>query len=397
MIRSIHPFPARMAPELALESLAALPPNSTVLDPMSGSGTVVRQAAELGHRPIGFDMDPLAVLMARVWTTEVDNDLIGQVSENILDQIKDLGRTKIALPWIDESDQTKEFVNYWFGKPQQLALRKVAYVLDEFSKRRYSKEKQAAADIVRIALSRIIVTKEQGASLARDTSHSRPHKVSEASDYDVMEGLERSIKLVRKRLSDNPAMGEASIKLGDARSLRSLKSASIDAVLTSPPYLNAIDYLRGHRMSLVWLGHRIENLRGIRSSSIGAERAPDKPQTSIKFKRIANSMCNSTSLSTRYKSMIERYSQDVYRMVSEISRVTRPGGSATFVVGNSCLKGSFIQNSDGVATAAEMLGFQLTHRYERPLPAQSRYLPITAEGALGKRMRTETILSFERQ
>jgi DNA modification methylase len=68
MIRTIHPFPARMAPELALETLNDLAANSVVLDPMSGSGTVIRQAAEMGHRPIGFDMDPLAVLMSQVWT-----------------------------------------------------------------------------------------------------------------------------------------------------------------------------------------------------------------------------------------------------------------------------------------------------------------------------------------
>ena len=71
MIRSIHPFPARMAPGLALDSLSALKPQSVVLDPMSGSGTVLRQALELGHEAIGFDVDPLAVLMATVWTTRL--------------------------------------------------------------------------------------------------------------------------------------------------------------------------------------------------------------------------------------------------------------------------------------------------------------------------------------
>lgn len=65
-IRTIHPFPARMAPELALSALASLKKGSIVLDPMAGSGTVLRQALALGHRAIGFDMDPLAVLMSRV-------------------------------------------------------------------------------------------------------------------------------------------------------------------------------------------------------------------------------------------------------------------------------------------------------------------------------------------
>ncbi|MBO9325941.1 MAG: hypothetical protein J7463_11270 [Roseiflexus sp.] len=68
--KPIHPFPARMAPELALRAIEELEPLSTILDPMMGSGTVVRVAAEAGHRAIGQDIDPLAVLMTRVWTVD---------------------------------------------------------------------------------------------------------------------------------------------------------------------------------------------------------------------------------------------------------------------------------------------------------------------------------------
>ncbi|MFZ6769650.1 hypothetical protein ACO0LM_21560 [Undibacterium sp. Di26W] len=397
MIRTIHPFPARMAPELALATLSNLAPGSTVLDPMSGSGTVIRQAAEMGHKPIGFDMDPLAVLMSKVWTSPVDDELIGNVADSLLKDVIDLDSKDVWLPWIDESIQTTEFIDYWFGKQQQMELRKIAYVLHKFSECRFSKAKHSAADVVRIALSRIIITKEQSASLARDTSHSRPHKVTDSSDYDISEGLQRSLNQVRKRLLENPPTGESLIKLGDARSLKAMKRESVDAVLTSPPYLNAIDYLRGHRMSLVWLGHRIEDLRGVRSSSIGAERAPDKPIKTDRFDPIQRAMCDLSELPTKHQSMIERYSEDVYRMVSEIARVTKPGGTATFVVGNSCLKGIFIQNSAGVAIAASMHGLKELRTYERDLPSNSRYLPMTKDGALGKRMRTETIISFERQ
>jgi len=396
MIRSIHPFPARMAPELALASLADLPQGSVVLDPMSGSGTVIRQAAEMGHRPVGFDMDPLAVLMSRVWTRSVKDDLVEKISTEIFREARILRLEDATLPWVDESAVTTAFIKYWFGQEQQEDLRRLAFVLHKFSQRRFSKEKQAAADVVRIALSRIIVTKEQGASLARDTSHSRPHKVASSSNYDVFDGLSRSIKQVRKRLTENPEIGNSTINLGDARSLRSLKSASVDAVLTSPPYLNAIDYLRGHRMSLVWLGYQIENLRTVRSNSIGAERAPNLPLTMSKFEPIQGAMCSVMDLEKKYRPMVARYSEDLYKMVKELSRVTKPGGLATFVVGNSCLKGTFINNSAGVAAAARMVGFREVRTYERDLPSQNRYLPLTENGALGKRMRTETIITFER-
>ena len=68
----IHPFPARMAPGIALSALADSDRQLRVLDPMMGSGTVLAMARAYGHRAYGVDLDPLAVLIARVWTTAYD-------------------------------------------------------------------------------------------------------------------------------------------------------------------------------------------------------------------------------------------------------------------------------------------------------------------------------------
>ena len=43
-------------------------------------------------------------------------------------------------------------------------------------------------------------------------------------------------------------------------------------MVTSPPYLNAIDYMRGHKMSLVWMGWTIGALRDVRGEAVGVER-----------------------------------------------------------------------------------------------------------------------------
>jgi len=383
-----------MAPELAIDTLRHLATGSLVLDPMAGSGTVIRQATDLGHQAVGYDMDPLAVLMARVWTTPVEDRLVGEIYAQLL---RDIERNRDPyLPWVDDDAETREFIDYWFAETQRNILRRIAATLHEFSLRRFSKAKHAAADVIRVALSRIIITKEQGASLARDTSHSRPHKVASCSSYDVLQGLDRSLRQVRKRLSDFPPRVGAQVSFGDARSMLSIENGEVDAVLTSPPYLNAIDYLRGHRMSLVWLGHRIADLRRIRSSSIGAERAPDSLAILDSFTRMRVSMGDIDELPARYSSMVDRYCEDLYRLASETSRVLRRHATATFVVGNSCLKGVFVRNSNALLAAASMCGLSLVKEFERDLPIRSRYLPITGTSSLGKRMRTETILVFQK-
>lgn len=399
MIKPIHPFPARMAPQLALDNLKHFKPGSMVLDPMAGSGTVLRQASELGHRALGFDTDPLAVLMAKVWTTPVDDAALSQLASKVINEARCLSEEGLELAWLDQDQETLSYVTYWFAEAQRQDLRRLASALSHFGSRRMQPSMRAVLDVLRLALSRIIVTKAAGASLARDASHSRPHKVAEASNFQVIPAFERSVRQLRRFLSEEAPKGNVMIKRGDARSLRSVKNCSIDVVLTSPPYLNAIDYMRGHRLALVWLGYPLSELREIRSNNIGSERAPACPQVAARQRAIRDTLCEEKDLSPRYRGMVARYAQDIHGFMFQVHRVLKPGGRAVLVVGNSCLKGTFIRNADGVVAAAERIGLKEQGRSERDLPPGSRYLPMpkSSDTPLGKRMRTETILTFERK
>jgi hypothetical protein len=377
-----------MAPDLALVSMEDLPAGSVVLDPMVGSGTVVRHATELGHEALGFDMDPLAVLMSRAWTTSVSDAAIDTELKIVLEQVEGLGSTVPALPWQQDPD-TLKFVDYWFHKNQRGDLARLAFVLDRRKATVQELTGVAALTVLLVAFSRIIITKEQGASLARDTSHSRPHKVATESEYRVIPNFVRSLAQLRKRLLEHPPTGSADIHHGDARSLR-IADETVDAVVTSPPYLNAIDYMRGHRMSLVWLGHSIPELRTVRSTSIGAERASGAT-VSQDVVSVMAAMRGTELLTGRLEGIVTRYAVDLLAMTSETARVLKPGGRTTFVVGNSCIKGRFIDNAAGVAKAALAAGLLVEQSRERDLPAANRYLPVSGD-ALSKRMRTETVL-----
>lgn len=390
MTAPIHPFPARMAPELALQALEQVPRWGVVVDPMMGSGTVIRQASDLGLTAIGFDMDPLAVLMSRVWTTPVEDTRVQKVFSEAAKIALAADPEEVSLPWIDEDEETRDFVSYWFGKSQIAALRCWASALAILSEDLVGDD-ATALDVVRIALSRIIVTKEQCASLARDTSHSRPHRVTLESDYCVHQGIYRSLKMVCTRLRNSPPSGGARVGLGDARAL-SLVDQSADAVLTSPPYLNAIDYLRGHRMSLVWLGHSLRSLRNIRSASIGAERAPEAGEPV--HAEVRATLGDLDQLPRRYQAMIDRYITDVVRLAAEVRRVLKPGGTSTLVVGNSTLKGVFIKNSAAISKAFELEGLTFVKESVRDLPSKSRYLPMATGSSLANRMRQETVLKW---
>jgi hypothetical protein len=386
-----------MAPEIAVARLRALPPYSTVLDPMAGSGTVLRHASEAGHRAIGFDTDPLAVLMAKVWTTPVDTGLVRSMARDVVERARETEAGGSSLAW-QAGSETSAFVRYWFGEAQAAELKRLAYQLELLDSFACAPPQADAVDCLRLALSRIIVTKDRGASLARDVSHSRPHKALATSGFEVMPAFVKAISGLCSNLESAAPPGGVRVDLGDARRL-DLLNASVDYLLTSPPYLNAIDYMRGHRLALVWLGYSLGSLRRIRSDSIGAERAPDCASVPDESLHVAiRQMGEIERLPGRLQMMVFRYAGDLSMMLAEAKRVLRRGGKATFVVGNSCLRGVFISNAECLKALATSLGLTLESEQERDLPVQSRYLPPPESGAsaLGRRMRTESVLEFSR-
>ena len=380
----IHPFPARMAPELVSGSLAAVPAGGQVLDPMCGSGTVARAAVEAGLRCVGRDVDPLAVLMARAWTTPVDATIIHSAAGDLVREAKALADREIERP---TDAATVRFVAYWFAPRQEAELARLATAL----RRRDEPLRNALA----VALSRIIVSKEMMASLARDTSHSRPHKVADANDFDVHAGFLRSARHVATRLDPDRIKGWADVRRADARSLEDVEDASVDLVITSPPYLNAIDYLRGHRLALVWLGHDVGFLRAVRAGSVGAERAMPETEAHPDVSRFVRDSEDST-LASRHRGWIRRYASDMTAVLRQLGRVVKGSGRVVLVLGNSFLRGTTIDNAGLVESLARSIGFETTSRHEREIPARRRYLPPpgAGNGALDARMRTETVLAF---
>ena len=110
-----------MAPEIALDKIELLTkPGATVLDPMCGSGTVVRLASEQERVGIGADLDPLAVIITRTachgsWATNLEAR-----ADAMADRAWRLGG---QLPeWIKKDTETAEFVDYWFAPEQASEL-----------------------------------------------------------------------------------------------------------------------------------------------------------------------------------------------------------------------------------------------------------------------------------
>ncbi|MFF9752693.1 hypothetical protein ACF1FC_07750 [Streptomyces sp. NPDC014344] len=251
------------------------------------------------------------------------------------------------------------------------------------------------------AFSRLIITKDKGASKARDVSHSRPHRVRDTASFDVVERFLPSVSTVARRVAaqrQDMLVPSGAERLGSFTPLRAdgrsipLGSDSVDSVMTSPPYLVAIDYLRGHRMSLVWMGYDIDYLRELRGTNIGSSRGGPAEAEVQRIQETATSGI----LGPSDVRLVNRYIGDMWRVISEIARVLRPDGGATFVIADARLKGANISVEKIIVELCGLEGLSLSSRACREIPANRRYLPPPRSSGKGLdlRMREEVILGF---
>src|ERR1035441_7591693 len=115
-IHPVHPFPARMAPSIVQERLGTSSKGLLVLDPMSGSGTTIVTARLRGHHAIGFDTDPLAILIANTWSSDIDPIRLRlearRVLTNATERFHNLALKEAYPPNADI--ETRAFVRFWF-------------------------------------------------------------------------------------------------------------------------------------------------------------------------------------------------------------------------------------------------------------------------------------------
>jgi len=366
-----HAFAAKFPPQLPKVFIQGLTDRGdVVLDPMMGSGTTIVEAFLAGRKAIGFDIDPLAVHLCRVKVTPQNVERLTALGEEVLNG----ARWLFAAPTVVTEElsrrfdtKTKEFIDYWFLPHTQHELMALIMAIENV-------KDEAIKDFLELTFSSIIITKSGGVSMARDLAHTRPHRDETKVPQSALAAFEYRLK---KNIAGIAELrdGEGTVELhsGDARAL-TLADESVDLVVTSPPYANAIDYMRAHKFSLVWFGSRIEELTRLRATYIGSERVADtnlaflthRPETVIR--QLARK-------DPRKAKVLRKYFTDMSNAISEMYRVLRPDSAAIIVVGTSTIRGINVETHRCLADIAAEIGFQVVGVANRQLDRNRRMMP----------------------
>ncbi|MGI0013596.1 MAG: DNA methyltransferase [Nitrososphaera sp.] len=390
----LHAFAAKFPPQLPRAFIRGLSkPGDIVLDPMMGSGTTIVEALLEGRQAIGLDIDPLALRLGRVKTMPLDIGCLREAGHEVVLKanylLADNGKVERGLAESFDH-RTKEFIDYWFLPVTQRELMALALAIRDVSD-------ESARRFLELTFSSIIVTKSGGVSLARDLAHSRPHLDKTKNPKNALEQFSARLRKNLKSIAQLKTNGTTAMPLaGDARKMP-LMDAAVDLIVTSPPYANAIDYMRAHKFSLVWFGETIGNLSELRAEYIGSERVgqlpyselPDRPERIVQRLR---------ELDRSKAAILWKYYVEMKLALAEMHRVLRDDSAAIVVVGTSSMRGIDVQTHDCLADIAAAVGFGVVGVVRRILDRNKRMMPARfgkkTDSMIEQRMHEEYVIGL---
>jgi DNA modification methylase len=388
----VHAFAAKFPPQLPRAFIRGLTvPGDVVLDPMMGSGTTIVEALLEGRRGIGLDIDPLALRVSQAKTMLMSADDLRHTSLKVISQAQALLANNSVEKLLQNFDScTKEFVDYWFYPHTQRELAALILSIQTV-------DVSLVRRFLELTFSSIIVTKSGGVSRARDLAHSRPHLDKEKNPKNALEQfslrLQKNIKSMAHLDTKDPL---AAGLPGDARSMP-LRSEVIDLIVTSPPYANAIDYMRAHKFPLVWLGESVVNLTELRARYIGSERINGAQYAALPDK--TEGIIRQLEKQDRKKSFILRkYFTEMQAVLAEMYRVLRKDSPAIIVVGPSIMRGIDVQTHHCLAEIAQETGFSVIGVGQRSLDRNRRMMPARfgkkTDSMIEQRMHEEYVIGL---
>lgn len=405
-LHALHPFAARFPHGLAGHFITALTRHGdTVLDPMCGSGITLLEGWQASRSVIGVDLDPLARRQSMARTTALDPQDVRAAGDAALRCAEELHSgashpaDPLALVRGSMDDATLKFLDYWFFEETQQELAALVLAIR-------AEPDPDLRNLLEVVFSSTIVTKSGGVSRARDLAHTRPHRVADKTPRRPIRQfaalLDRAVDAYAA--VDPDTVGDSRIIAGDARSLP-LPDDGVDLIVTSPPYANALDYMRAHKFSLAWLGDPIPSLTGLRAQYIGSESGGNPPgadQSAAELPSSVQAVVEQLSAKDAPKSrVLRRYFADMSAAIGEMARVLRPGAAAVIVVGPSTMRGLPIPTHDCLAALASQAGLDVVKVAPRKLDRDRRMMPArngppqadgdTAAG-IERRMHTEYII-----
>jgi hypothetical protein len=298
-------------PEFFIERLTM--PGDVVYDPFMGRGTTPLQAALMGRNAIGNDINPLSVLLTRPRISPPS--------------IPEIARRLDELDWKAEVDPNDELLTFYHPETLGEIISLKRYLL--------RRDEEGSLDKVDDWIRMVAINRLTGHSSGFFSVYSLPpnQAVSIASQERINRKRNQTpprryvaqiiLKKSRALLKDGvpPSISSFAFSTAAAENTPSIEESTVDLVVTSPPFLDIVQYASDN-----WLRCWFAGIEA-RSVGISMHRKP------------------------------EDWQNFVTKTFSELARVVRPGGHVCFEVGE--VRNGTVRLDSIVLAAIEDLPFRV--------------------------------------
>lgn len=363
-------YPCKYIPQIPSWAMDKyLNKKSTVLDPFCGSGTTLLEASLRGHKGLGVEIDKFGQLLTKVKTQKVNADFSEKI-HLFKNKLSKLGRaSKEKRPSISNFD-------LWFSSENASLLGKFNYLIEK------TKEDQYVNDFLKVCFASLIRKASKADEVSPKPYVSKKYK---KQHRDIEEEFVRIIDKNLERTIDASKLLKSSCEIvGDDARTFSVKN-KVDLVVTSPPYINAFDYVRTLRLENLWLGLQSEDdLRTVKKRHVGTESVDIYTQLDgINFltKELERVFKEIYIKDKKRAFVVLKYFQDMKDNIETIKKSLKTNGYYVIVVGNSSIRGIEVSTHKILIEIASKIGFKSDLVFSYII--KNRYLRIPRNGRGG--------------
>lgn len=348
-----------------------------VLDPFGGVGTTVVEAKKRGATAHGVEVHPFISWVAEQKTNwDIDLGELQNEKSELQDLVSDALDERDYNEYISD-DEEPEFLYKVFDNRKLGEL----FIIDDIVTNEFESD---YTDIWRMALVSSLRDVCKANTVFPYVQPSSTKDSTPEPEAVYSEKLSMVVDDLAKVIRETDEIGESTIHNIDARNIDTIEDESIDAVITSPPYLNNVDYADVTRLELYFLGYAstwgemtetvrqdLVNsstvvLQGVPSDVGPREELPDSIREEIsQIQSDILEVRESKDYSgKRYDVMVPAYFNDMYEVMSSVYEKMKPGTHFVMVLGDSAPYGVHVKTDLYLGRIGEQIGFDFKDVYE---------------------------------
>ena len=368
-------YPCKFIPEIPRWAIKKYvkDKDESILDPFTGSGTTLLEAAINGNNSYGIEIDEVAKLISRVKTEKYNKKEVKSIQDEFEKIISEYDNIKeYRVPEIDN-------LEHWFPKENIQELGKILQQINEI-------DNVKIKNFFKVCFVSII----KKCSYTDDSSP-KPYVSSKIKKIPA-NPKDEFIKIYNKYykgiedLAKIKNFGEVEILKGDALNFE--LETKVNLVITSPPYINAFDYGRTMRLENLWLGLLTENeLRDKKKDYVGTEKIK-----TYKEKEDLSILKESEILEKVYKNIVQndekralivkKFFDDMKTNYNQVKKCLNKDGHYVIVIGDSNIRQVKVKSSEILTEIAINNGFILEDKFSYII--KNPYINIPRNGIGGK-------------